>query len=161
MKKNITIITALTISIMLLAANAFADIPAPPVNQSVGMPDGIMNDLDEMHCRACHDQPGPDNSMSNSARHHLLYDTPIIYGECSVNRNACLTDADCAAIEVCVGETAASNPSANTSIYDCLSCHDQVTIAGATNFIVQSNCLYECHYQVPGEASVHHLTGIA
>ena len=52
MKKNITIIPALTISIMLLAGNGFADIPAPPVNQSIGMPDGIMNNLVEADCRA-------------------------------------------------------------------------------------------------------------
>jgi hypothetical protein len=178
MKKNITIITALTISFMLLAANGFTDIPAPPVNQLLGMPDGIFNNLVEADCRACHVNP------VNLDRHHLLYGTPIIYGECSVNGNTCLTDTDCDPLicesygtdcsddtdcyvknretcgEVCVGETAASNPLANTSIYDCLSCHDQGTTSGEINFIIYRDCLV-CHYQVPGEASVHHLTGTA
>ena len=47
MKKNITIITALTISIMLFAVNGFADVPATPANQLLGMPDGIFNNLVE------------------------------------------------------------------------------------------------------------------
>jgi hypothetical protein len=180
MKKNMTIITALTISIMLFSGNGFADIPAPPVNQSIGMPDGILNDLLEADCRVCHDQSGPDNS-TNSDRHHLLYDTPLIYGECSVNGNTCLTDADCdtnicenngnacsddtectvnfeeTCGEVCVGETAATNPEANTSVYVCVSCH---TLPGDDTFFAESDCLV-CHYQVDGEASVHHLTGTA
>ena len=178
MKKNITIITALTVSIMLFAANSFADVPAPVVNQLLGMPDGIFNNLVEANCRACHVNP------ENLDRHHLLYGTPIIYGECSVNGNTCLTDRDCnpricetygnacsddtdcyvrnreTCGEVCVGETAASNPLANTSIYDCLSCHDQNITNGGINFTVYRDCLV-CHYQVPGEASVHHLTGTA
>ena len=97
--KAIIIITALTLSSMLFAANGFSDIPAPPVNQTLGMPDGILNNLVEAECRACHDDPefgGP----SNPDRHHLLYGSALIKGECSVNgiigdNETCLTDADC------------------------------------------------------------------
>ena len=160
MKSNTKIIiTKLMLIIMLLATNGFADIPAPPVNQSIGIPDTVMNNLAETECRVCHDDPefeGP----SNPDRHHLLYGTPIVYGQCRNGHDPCLTDADCAPGGLCVGETAASNPLENTSAYACMSCHDQSTVGGVTNFLVQRNCL-ECHVQVPGEASVHHLTGTA
>jgi hypothetical protein len=187
--KTIIIITALTCSIMLFADNAFADIPAPPVNQSLGMPDSILNNLVEAECRACHDDPEIVGGPSNSDRHHLLYGSALIKGECSVNGiigdnetcitnadcnpdicesygNACTDDTDCRVNlgetcgEVCVGETAASNPLENTDVYACLSCHDQSTVGGVTNFLVQRDCL-ACHYQVPGEGSVHHLTATA
>ena len=101
MKTKIIIsITALTLSIMLFAANGFADIPAPPVSQSLGMPDGILNDLVEAECRACHDDPEVVGGPSNPDRHHLLYGSDLIKGECSVNgiigdNETCLTDADC------------------------------------------------------------------
>jgi hypothetical protein len=41
-----------------------------------------------------------------------------------------------------------------------LSCHDSHATGGVTNFLVQRDCL-ECHIQVTGEASVHHLTAKA
>jgi len=181
--KTTIIIASLTLSIMIIAANGFADIPAPPVNQSLGTPDSVLNNMVEAECRACHDAPefgGP----SNPDRHHLLYGSTIISGECSVNNNICITDANCipnicensgiactddtdcnvnlgeTCGEVCVGETAASDPLASPGIYGCLSCHDQDTNGGVTNFLVQRDCLV-CHFQVPGEGSVHHLTATA
>jgi hypothetical protein len=151
--KTIIMITALMLSIMLFASNGSANIPAPPVNQLVATPDTTMNNLDEADCRVCHDVGVPD-------RHHFLYGIPIIYGECDNSGITCLTDADCALVEVCVGQTVAPNPEENTSVYACFSCHDQDTTGGVTNFLVERDCLV-CHVQVPGEASVHHLTATA
>ncbi len=50
---------------LLLAGTARADVPAPPVNQYIGFPDVLYDDLVEADCRVCHDSGVPD-------RHHLL-----------------------------------------------------------------------------------------
>ena len=46
------------------------------------------------------------------------------------------------------------------TVYSCLSCHEQVDIGGVISFLVERDCL-ACHIQIPGEASVHHLTATA
>ena len=66
-KKTLIIITTLTLFIMLSAANGFAAVPAPPVNQAIGIADVSLGDLTEAECRVCHDSAIDD-------RHHLLYD---------------------------------------------------------------------------------------
>ena len=165
-----------------------ANIPAPPVNQLLGIGDGIFNNLTEAECRACHDDPEVVSGPSNSDRHHLLLGTSIIQGACSVNKNSCLSDLDCdpglcefapvssctvdadcpdedTCGEICVGETAAPYLDANNdgitdTAYACLSCHQRSTEGGVIKFLVEKNCL-ACHVQVPGEASIHHLTATA
>jgi hypothetical protein len=157
--KTIIILIALTLSLMLFTANGFANIPAPPVNQSVGIADSVLNNMVEADCRACHGNNSVDPT-SIPDRHHLLYSSSIIRGECQNSGIECLTDADCAPLEACTGETAASNPLENEDVYACLSCHDESNDGGVINFLVERDCLV-CHVQVPGEASVHHLTGTA
>jgi hypothetical protein len=158
-KKTIIIITTLALSIMLFAANGFADIPAPPVNQKLAMPDTVMNDLVEAECRACHENNQVDPT-SIPDRHHLLYGSPIQKGECNNSGTECLTDADCAELDYCRGQTAASDPLASPGVYNCGSCHEESTADGVTNFLVERDCLV-CHVQIAGEASVHHLTATA
>ena len=46
------------------------------------------------------------------------------------------------------------------TVYGCLNCHEQDTSTGVIRFLVERDCL-ECHVQIPGEASVHHLTPTA
>ena len=53
-----------------LANTGWADVPAPPVNQKIGMLDVLFDELTETECRSCHDTGVPD-------RHHLLYGTTI------------------------------------------------------------------------------------
>lgn len=48
----------------------WADVPAPPANQSLGMADVLFGDLQEADCRSCHDVGVP-------ARHHALEGQPI------------------------------------------------------------------------------------
>jgi hypothetical protein len=52
---------------LFLPSTTWADVPAPPVNQSIGMLDVDLGTLTEADCRVCHDSGVPD-------RHHLLYD---------------------------------------------------------------------------------------
>jgi hypothetical protein len=193
---------------LLFASAGWADIPAPPANQLLGIVDGIFNNLTEAECRACHDDPNNSCTTSNVDRHHLQYGLPLSQGECSVNSNACLSDTDCdpdicenqgntcsddtdcqqglgeTCGEVCRGETAVPNPYENPvcsdsgtacdiendntdcpagetcGVYGCLSCHDQANVGGVITFLVERDCL-QCHIQIPGEASVHHLTAVA
>jgi len=206
MKKLLFLTFALLGTTLLSASAGWADIPAPPANQLLGIVDGIFNNLTEAECRACHDDPNNSCTTSNVDRHHLLYGLPLPQGECSVNSNTCLSDTDCdsgictntgasctvdaecpevglgeTCGEVCIGETAASNPYENSvcsdsgavcadntdcsagetcGVYGCLSCHDQVDIGGNITFLVERDCL-QCHIQIPGEGSVHHLTPMA
>ena len=55
---------------LFLARTAPADVPAPPVNQTIGMRDVSVGVLREADCRICHDSGVSD-------RHHLLYGQPI------------------------------------------------------------------------------------
>ena len=67
--------------------------------------------------------------------------------------------------EVCIGETVApvidaNNDGINDTHYGCLNCHEYVEIGGVITFLVERDCL-QCHIQVAGEGSVHHLLPIA
>jgi hypothetical protein len=216
-RKALSLTSTISCIALLFASVSFADIPAPPVNQSLGFPDTIFNNLVEAECRVCHEDPGHPVPTSIPDRHHLLYGSALPQGECSVNRsNACLSDADCDAGicsrspaetctlglcdssedscnvladctntfdtacsgpscddaglgetcgEVCIGETVAPDIDANgdtvnDTVYSCLSCHEQRDVGGVITFEVERDCL-QCHLQIPGEGSVHHLTPTA
>ncbi len=178
--------------ILMITTSLWADVPAPPVNQIIGINDGVFNDLEEADCRLCHDDTGVVGPTPNVDRHHLLYGSFLPQGECSINRNECLSDADCDAGicsdtspesscsadndcpyaglgetcgEVCIGETVVPNLDADgdgtdDTAYGCLSCHEQSNEAGVINFLVERDCL-QCHVQIAGEGSVHHLTPLA
>ena len=166
---------------LLLAGTIQANVPAPPTNQIIGIADTIFNNLAESECRVCHTNVVND--------HHLLYQQAIPQGACSFNDNncikstycdpdicanagaACTDDNDCDTTagelcgEVCIGESALYNPDADRngspdSIYTCLSCHPQVINNGVISFVVIRDCV-QCHKQIPGQASVHHLTPAA
>ena len=51
---------------LCVASTGWTDVPAPPVNQTIGMLDVLIGELTEADCRVCHDSGVPD-------RHHLLY----------------------------------------------------------------------------------------
>ena len=51
-------------------STAWGDVPAPPVNQNIGMLDTVTGDLTEADCRVCHSSGVPD-------RHHVLYGQPL------------------------------------------------------------------------------------
>ena len=194
MRRRFIILVLISVLALAFALPALADIPPPPVNQTIGVPDGIFNDLVEAECRFCHEDP---DIVSGDAhipdRHHLLYGSSIQTGECSLNNNSCLSDADCASNicsrstlpqvtcvvdedcplfefgetcgETCLGETVAPDIDSDQngtpdSIYQCLNCHIEDTTGGIIQLLVERDCM-ECHVQVPGESSVHHLTPTA
>ena len=186
----LSVIVTLAAMSMLFVGVTRADVPAPPVNQDLGIWDGIFNNMDEDDCRACHDDPDFICSTSNVDRHHLYYGQELKAGECSVNSNTCLSDDNCdpdiceingtscvddidcpdaglgeTCGEICRGETSApildaDGDGVDDTNYGCLNCHGYTEAGGIITFIVERNCLV-CHIQVVGEGSVHHLTDVA
>ena len=127
--------------LMLFASPGWADVPPPPANQIIGLTDGVFNNLDEAECRICHDDPDIAGDPDNVTRHHLLYDQPI-----PPNSVVPVPDAD--------------GDGVPDTTYGCLNCHPEDSSGGVIEFIVIRDCL-DCHIQIPGEASVHHLTDAA
>jgi hypothetical protein len=84
---------------LFLASASWADVPAPPVNQDIGMDDVLIGGLTEADCRVCHASGLPD-------RHHLLYGQPILPGSLVPYPDA---DGD----------------GNDDTIYGCLNCHDE------------------------------------
>ena len=82
---------------LLFSGTGFADVPAPPANQTLGMDDSISNDLVEADCRVCHEDPSVTGPTNNVDRHHILgvIGVSIPQGECSVNGNTCSSNAYC------------------------------------------------------------------
>jgi hypothetical protein len=187
MKKVFFSIAVIFVITVACSLQAWAVVPAPPVNQTIGLPDGVFNDLVEAECRFCHEDPDIVWEGSNIPdRHHLLMYSPIQTGQCSVHNNSCLQDSEClpdicsrtgvpctVATEAsdcpqyengercgehCIGETVAPDKDGDRdgvsdTIYHCLNCHSD-------DFVVVRDCL-QCHLQIPGEASVHHLLATA
>ena len=186
-KKIFAALTSTLGVILLLAGLASANIPAPPVNQSIGFDDTIFNNLTEADCRVCHDDPAVTGPTPNVDRHHLLYGTPLLQGACSVNSNACLSDGDCdpgicsrppaetctvdgdcddaglgeTCGEVCIGETVAPDLDANNNgVEDTVySCLTchEQVNNGGIISFLVERNCLACHIQIPGEGSVHHL----
>ena len=67
MRKFIFILFAL--SFIIVSQDLWATVPPPPVNQIIGINDGVYNDLTEADCRVCHG--------TTIDRHHLLYNSEI------------------------------------------------------------------------------------
>jgi hypothetical protein len=101
-----------------------------------------------------------------------LADSECDTGICSRNNVPCSVDADCpeeefgeVCGEICIGETVAKdidsdNNGVNDTAYECLNCHTVSIVGGIIEMIVWRDC-NDCHIQIPGEASVHHLSQTA
>ncbi|MFV1964643.1 MAG: cytochrome c3 family protein [Pirellulaceae bacterium] len=100
MRKTIPLIVVAGMTLLLASSSAWADVPAPPVNQLLGFPDVGFGDLTEPDCRACHASGVPD-------RHHGLYGLPIDHANTLVP----YPDSD--------------GDGVDDPVYVCLSCHDQ------------------------------------
>jgi hypothetical protein len=99
MRKLILVSIALAGIGLLFGSASSAAIPAPPVEQSIGMLDTVAELLMEADCRACHSSGVPD-------RHHVLYGEDLPNGSVIPYPD---TDGD-------------GTPD---SIYVCMSCHGQ------------------------------------
>ena len=138
MKAKVLWSLTLTTGVMLvMVAASWATVPPPPVNQIIGLPDGVFNNLDEVGCRACHEDLNIVNPGTLPDRHHLLVGEEII------------------------DPTAAPHGTPG-EIYGCLSCHELQYDSDTGGHVLISfrDCLL-CHQQIPKQASVHHMTAAA
>jgi hypothetical protein len=95
-RKVIFLTFIIAICTLFYVTTVRSDIPAPPVNQQLGVNDGVFNNIDETDCRVCHEDPDIVSGGSNIPdRHHLLVNSAIQTGECSATSNTCLADNDC------------------------------------------------------------------
>lgn len=110
-----------------------ADVPPPPVNQLLGIPDTRFENPTESDCRECHASGLPD-------RHHLLVGTPI-----PPDSPAPYPDAD--------------GDGVPDAVYDCLNCHSDNPDTPVIDFLVVRDCLY-CHIYIPDSrpSTPHHIT---
>ncbi|MCU7936534.1 MAG: IPT/TIG domain-containing protein [Candidatus Thiodiazotropha sp. (ex Dulcina madagascariensis)] len=150
MKKSIY--TSITMAAVFIVGTAISSIsmaavPAPPVVQNQGIPDGVFNNLQESDCRTCHNQnppPGiPVDPTYLPNRHHLLVDTTIPPDSDRPNPDP---DGD----------------GVVNTLYECLSCHSLVWNPNTFMYELDPDfrdCL-GCHQQT-AEATVHHLTALA
>lgn len=74
MKK--ALLASLMFSLLMAVSVSYADVPPPPVNQYLGIPDGTFGNLKEAQCRGCHEERA--FSMFSSfdqtdvpSRHHI------------------------------------------------------------------------------------------
>lgn len=124
--------------VLATSAITWANVPPPPVNQFLGIPDSSFNNLVEADCRVCHEDPTIVDPGTIPDRHHLLVGTPL------------------------PDPTSAPFVQPGDTTYECLSCHQQVWDPVNMSFVFVNfrDCLF-CHEQIPNEASVHHLTARA
>jgi hypothetical protein len=54
---------------LTFAVVSFSDVPSPPINQIVGIPDTSFNNLVEADCRFCHEDPNIVDDENIPNRH--------------------------------------------------------------------------------------------
>lgn len=145
-----------------------ADVPPPPVNQIIGIPDTSFNNLVESDCRFCHEDPNIVDDAHIPNRHHLLIGTPVPSGTCAVSGGTCERNEDCPGFDPQTGDidnfcsvhTDRPFPNGDTAgNYDCFSCHNLVwdPVTMTSQFETFRDCTF-CHIQDPLAPTTHHRT---
>lgn len=132
MKNKVTAsFVAALVMLLSTAFSVWAQVPPPPANQKLFIPDSVISGLTEAGCRNCHNNPAIVPAPGNVDRHHLRVGQPV------------------------QNPTVRPNPSGDTNgNYDCFSCHTATVDPNTgTITLVQNyrNCL-NCHQG----ASPHH-----
>ncbi len=132
---------------------SWADVPPPPVNQNLGIPDSVFNNLERRNCWYCH----APQRLTDADRAELgwTFTPPTV-------KPGIITDRHHARVKkgMIMGENTQAPFGVPGEKYQCFSCHkvvwdeDQMADVVVQNFV---NCL-NCHKQKEGQASVHHLT---
>lgn len=131
--------------VLATAMAATAAVPAPPVNQYLGIPDTVFNEMTEATCRSCHNQTPPAGIPVDPTylpdRHHLLKGTPIPAVSAVITRDG-------------------NKDGINDTVYDCYNCHTATWNGKAWVLATFRDCT-QCHQQTGGGLTVHHATTFA
>jgi hypothetical protein len=114
-----------------MAMTAWAIVPAPPVNQTLGMEDSSFDNLTAAECRVCH-------VGSQADRHHLLYNSEV--ADPSIVPYPELT----------------TNYPTPPLLYNCIGCHGDGSPGFPADYRAERDCT-ECH----NAGSPHHTTAAA
>lgn len=136
-----------------MATASWANVPAPPVNQNIGIPDGVFNNLERQNCWYCHipSRLTPDEL----AQIGWSFEPPEV-------KPGVITDRHHARVGTIIQDPTQAPNGVPGDEYECLTCHifefnpETFSYEIVQNF---TDCL-NCHEQVTG-ASVHHLTAPA
>ena len=142
--------------VLLLLLTSFtlswAAVPAPPVNQNIGIPDSVFNNLKKLNCAYCH----KSDTLTDEQRAEIgwTFTPPTV-------KDGVLADRHHNRVVqgMIMGERTQAPFGTPGEPYTCLSCHKlEWDEASGTNKLSDNfkDCL-NCHIQVTG-ASVHHLT---
>ncbi len=152
-KTSVTTCKAVLLIMLTSFTLSWADVPPPPVNQNLGIPDSVFNNLERRNCWYCH----APQRLTDADRAELGWNfTPPTV------KPGVITDRHHARVAkgMIMGENTQAPFGVPGEKYQCMSCHkivwdeDQMADVVVQNF---TNCL-NCHIQTEGQASVHHLT---
>jgi len=131
---------------------SWADVPPPPVNQNVGIPDSVFNNLTRENCWYCH----IPSRLTTAEKDALGWTFTVPTMQPGV-----ITDRHHARVGRIIEDGTQAPSGVVGQPYECFSCH--FITEEATGNVVAKNfedCL-NCHTQMDGQASVHHLTAPA
>ena len=138
LKSRVVVLTFMFLAGM--AMTAWAIVPAPPVNQTLGMEDTSFDNLTAAECRVCH-------VGSQADRHHLLYNSEVAdpsivpYPELTTNYPTPPLLYNCIG---CHGDGSPGFPADYRAERDCTECHNTGTPHHTTADALARNCV-ACH----------------
>ncbi len=153
-KTSVTTCKAVLLIMLTSFTLSWADVPPPPVNQNMGIPDSVFNNLERENCWYCH----ASSRLTDAERADLgwTFTPPTV-------KPGVITDRHHARVGTTMGENTQAPFGTPGDTYQCFSCHKIVWDENQSADIVVQNftsCL-NCHEQLDGKASVHHLTAPA
>jgi hypothetical protein len=148
--------TSFMVGLFLLLSSvtfSFANVPAPPVNQKIGIPDTSFSNLTKLNCAYCH---APEKlSAEEIAQMGWVFDRPEMKPGILADRHHLRVDT------IMQDGTQAPFGTAGDP-YQCLSCHKLEWSEATMNYQLSDNFkdCQNCHIS-NDKATVHHLTSQA
>ncbi len=145
---------------VVFSMSLWASVPPAPVNQNIGIPDRVMNNISWDICLGCHGDPGsapvPVKSGYLPDRHHLRIDTPIEeYSASPFPEKSPDGTHKCTTCHLVDWVSDSSRPlggyfsfaqdPAGPAFRDCLNCHKQVANVASVHHLTQKAQEAKCH----------------
>ncbi len=163
-------------------STSWADVPAPPVNQNLGIPDGVFTDLKRENCWYCHINDRfiqLDSTPEGALIKEAIIDSGFVFPVPDALKFGVLADRHHARVGRIIQTPTQmpfppANPQPGVDTYECLNCHriEWNDTTSRNELILNYRDCTNCHTQIvapkaaPGDkqlpsASIHHLTKYA